>query len=147
MKNCTSCKKVKKPEEFNFKNKAKNIRHSNCKNCSRLYVRSHYERNKKYYLLKAYRRNQKIRGDIRDFILNYLISHPCVDCGEKDPVVLEFDHMSGFDKVSEVSALYKNYDLKGVKEEIRKCEVRCANCHRRKTARENSWSKNFAPVT
>jgi hypothetical protein len=63
----------------------------------------------------------------------YLLEHPCVDCGEADPVVLEFDHMR--DKVKAVSVLLSNgHEWKQILAEIEKCEVRCANCHRRRTA-------------
>ena len=66
-------------------------------------------------------------------ILDHLLEHPCVDCGEGDPVVLDFDHI-GNDKAANVSWLARTgatWDR--IEAEIAKCEVRCANCHRRRT--------------
>lgn len=144
MRKCSHCRKEKLLDDFNFRNKAKGTRQYQCKDCSRLYVRSHYERNREYYLEKAYQRNKKIREEIRAYIWSYLDSHPCVDCGEVDPIVLEFDHIS--DKVVEISRMHRNYSLPRVKKEIEKCQVRCANCHRRKTAKERGWNKQFMPL-
>jgi 5-methylcytosine-specific restriction endonuclease McrA len=63
------------------------------------------------------------------------MEHACVDCGETDAVVLDFDHLR--DKVNDVSSLVAlRRPWEEVLEEIEKCEVRCANCHARKTARE-----------
>jgi 5-methylcytosine-specific restriction endonuclease McrA len=63
----------------------------------------------------------------------YLASHPCVVCGEPDIVVLEFDHLH--DKTANISDLiHQNVPLKRLIEEIEKCQVLCANCHRKKTA-------------
>jgi 5-methylcytosine-specific restriction endonuclease McrA len=76
----------------------------------------------------------------RRFIKNYLVKHPCVHCGETDPVVLEFDHLR--DKKMAVSRLLRRYSPKMVKEEIAKCQVLCANCHRRKTAADQKWFKS-----
>ena len=68
----------------------------------------------------------------------FLKRHPCVDCGEPDPVVLQFDHVRG-SKAREVSLLVSDpASLSTVKEEIKKCKVRCANCHT-KTARRGGW--------
>ena len=67
----------------------------------------------------------------REYIDNYLTSHPCVDCGEKDIVVLDFDHVRGIKEI-EVTRMIKRNSLKKIDEEIKKCEVRCANCHRRR---------------
>ncbi len=76
------------------------------------------------------------------WVKEYLAVHPCVDCGENDPVVLEFDHVTG-EKLSEVSSLAQTASsLDRIKREIAKCEVRCANCHRRKTAARRTEAKH-----
>lgn len=64
----------------------------------------------------------------------YLLAHPCIDCGEADPLVLEFDHRG--DKRSAVVDLMRRHaPWEEIIVEIQKCDVRCANCHRRRTAR------------
>lgn len=65
---------------------------------------------------------------------DYLLKHPCVDCGETDPVVLEFDHVRGLKKYFVSTLIRKGYPILTIKREIMKCDVRCANCHRRVTA-------------
>jgi len=139
VKRCTKCGKKKSFSEFNFKIKRKGLRSSHCKVCSRKYVREHYKNNRDYYLKKAKNRNHAIWLKIRKIVWEYLLIHPCVDCGEKDPVVLEFDHLR--DKKKNISSLTNDASVKRVLEEIDKCEVRCANCHRRKTALAQGWYK------
>jgi hypothetical protein len=73
----------------------------------------------------------------RQFIVDYLRAHPCVDCGEADIVVLEFDHLR--DKVASISQMIRNNELARIIEEIAKCDVVCANCHRRRTAQRGGW--------
>lgn len=141
MKTCTRCKQTKLETDFNFKIKSRDILQSHCKTCSRAYIRSHYKNNRDYYLLKARRRNEKIRTVIRKYMWDYLIDHPCMDCGEKNPVVLEFDHLKN--KTIEVSRLVRYSSINRIKTEIEKCEIRCANCHRRKTAIQYGWYKNL----
>lgn len=57
----------------------------------------------------------------------------CVDCGESDPVVLDFDHVKGEKRRAIADMVSNYYSIKTIKDEIRKCEIRCANCHRKKT--------------
>jgi hypothetical protein len=76
----------------------------------------------------------------RLFVLDYLLGHPCVDCGERDPVVLDFDHVRGVKKAGVCFlANIGTASLETLRAEIEKCEVRCANCHRRKTAIQFDW--------
>jgi len=70
------------------------------------------------------------------YLQKYLKEHPCIDCGNKDLRVLEFDHCYG-KKTNNISRLtYSTYTLNALQEEILKCEVRCANCHKIKTISE-----------
>jgi hypothetical protein len=104
----------------------------------RAYERSLYAASKGAYKEKVVARKKKNQQKLRQFIWDYLKEHPCVDCGEPDPVVLEFDHM-GDKKMAIGDISYHNPSLEKLKEEIEKCEVRCANCHRRKTAIQLEW--------
>jgi hypothetical protein len=64
----------------------------------------------------------------------------CVDCGVADPVVLEFDHRGA--KRGKVTALaWDEYSLRVISHEVEHCEIRCANCHRRRTAIERGWRR------
>lgn len=92
------------------------------------------------YRLSAKRREgvkaaaKRARERNKAFVATYLASHPCVDCDEADPVVLEFDHVRG-EKRMDVGRMASSVGvgLETLKAEIAKCDVRCANCHRRKT--------------
>jgi hypothetical protein len=76
----------------------------------------------------------------RRFITRFLAEHPCVDCGEADTGVLDFDHIG--DKSSLVSALVAwGAPRAKIEAEVAQCQVRCANCHRRVTARRAGWSR------
>ncbi len=144
---CTKCKKEKTISEFNYKNVALGLRHHQCNECTRLSVKNHYNENRKYYLEKTQRRNKYLRQKANEFLLQYFLKHPCVDCGETDPRVLEFDHKGERPKFRAVSQLIRSQcSLVKVQEEINKCEVRCANCHRRKTAIDFKWFKSKMPL-
>jgi hypothetical protein len=76
---------------------------------------------------------QRLALERTEYLMTYFATHPCHDCGETDPLVLEFDHLR--DKRFNIgSALpYRNWE--SILAEIEKCEVVCANCHRRRTGR------------
>lgn len=136
---CTKCGVEKNLlENFSIK---KNGRDTRCKDCLSLYKKKHYKKNKNYYKAKAIISNAKGRARNLQYTIDYLKGHPCVDCGEKDPIVLEFDHIK--DKIMSISKICgAALSLDMLKIEIKKCEVRCANCHRRKTAQQCNWYKS-----
>ena len=92
-----------------------------------------YPKNKKKHI--GYVSN--IKRKIFDFIIDYKKNNKCLDCGFKGndhPEVLEFDHI-GNNKEFNVSEFHsQTSSLNKVKEEIKKCELVCANCHRIRTA-------------
>ncbi len=55
---------------------------------------------------------------------------PCMDCGGDFPVyVMHWDHLPGFEKVDEISSMVTSRTREAVLEELKKCELVCANCH------------------
>ena len=87
-------------------------------------------------------RDGERRAISKKFVRNYLATHPCVDCGESDPDVLDFDHRDPKKKRYSIGAGWASGILpKSLMKEIRKCDVRCANCHRRKHAKERTSAK------
>lgn len=141
MKTCSKCGEVKPLEDFQKRRKSKDGHFGWCKLCKRAYDNAHYKANPHRRGYIRSNSNKRIES-VRKWVREYLSTHPCVDCGETDIVVLEFDHQS--DKLNDVSHFIKYGNVDTVKVEIAKCEVRCCNCHRRKTARTlGSW--RYAP--
>jgi hypothetical protein len=80
------------------------------------------------------------RERLHRYVLAWLERHPCVECGIHDPVVLEFDHVAG--KTTEVTTLIiAEASTAEIQREIDRCEVVCANCHRRRTSRRGGWKR------
>ena len=92
-----------------------------------VYGKSHYERNKQKYIDQTAARRLRNRKYIREL----KESGECVDCRIKDWRVLDYDHLPGTKKLFEISvAPERGYSIQKISDEIAKCELRCANCHR-----------------
>lgn len=91
---------------------------------------THYQRNKEVYKERAKARKRYIQ----QYLMRVKALKKCADCGFSDPRALDFDHLG--DKTMNVTdmAYGKGWGLERIKQEIRKCEVVCANCHRIRTA-------------
>jgi len=106
------------------------------------YSREHYKNNKQTYIDKTKKRNQRIIEENRTKLFAYLSQHPCVDCSETDPYVLEFDHVWGKKSKDIAKMVMDGYSWSTIEAEIAKCEVRCANCHRiRESEKGSSWRR------
>ena len=93
-------------------------------------AKRHYQKNKDKIKARSYERNKVQRVRNREFVKSIKEISECIDCGEKNPLVLDFDHVKG-DKVLAISDMANRaYGIESISEEMDKCEVRCANCHR-----------------
>ena len=130
---CSRCRVAMALSEFPVKNAAKGWYGSYCRPCCRDYGREHYRKNVATYVARAGAHAAIERSRNRLFVADYLLTHPCIACGESDPIVLEFDHRESGAKNDEVSRLVRTSGLGAVQAEIEKCDVRCGNCHRIRT--------------
>lgn len=93
--------------------------------CKRKWAKEHPETGKRIRSDRIARNHQYVKA--------YKLAHPCVDCGESDPLCLDFDHRDKALKERAVSYMVKNgYSISRIDNEISKCEIRCANCHRKR---------------
>jgi hypothetical protein len=136
VKKCSGCSVEKSTEHF-AKNKAKKDGlQTQCKDCRKSYWNTHYKNNKQYYIDKASKRKNKIK----ETFLEWLSDKSCMDCGIDDIRVLEFDHRG--DKKYNISDLIGRGQDKNLLNEIEKCDIICANCHRIRTSNQFNWKKN-----
>jgi len=137
---CNTCHKEKKADDFSFKNQKQQVRKKICKACHSLYRKQHYLQNKEKYITKAKSWNKKQKEILATYLFEVLSKSACIDCNENDVIVLDFDHLNN--KRFGIAEMYRNsYSLNAIQEEIKKCVVRCANCHRRKTAKDIGYWK------
>lgn len=124
-KYCNKCDTYKSVDDFHKNPKKKDGIQTMCKECRKVYHKKHYEKNKGRYT----NQNVAIRKRNKDFINRYKRTQKCSRCPETRWYVLDFHHLDKKDV--EVSVMVnKCFSLKKIKEEIRKCEIVCANCHR-----------------
>lgn len=92
--------------------------------------RRHYEKNREAYLARSRDQKAAIREAVR-----VAKDVPCADCGGRFPYyVMEFDHLPGAAKRCDPAKLHQFASMRTAMEELAKCEVVCANCHRFRTA-------------
>jgi len=89
----------------------------------------HYDAHPDYYRA----RNARRRQEVRELLIEYKSSRPCVDCGVRYPhYVMEFDHKTGT-KSFNIGSATSNRTWGSILREIEKCDLVCANCHSSRT--------------
>jgi hypothetical protein len=132
---CHGCARWLNRNEFSFKDPTRRTPRSRCRACCRERSRRHYRNMKGTYLERNRRKKPVLREAAANFVHSFLLQHPCVHCGEEDPVVLEFNHLDPASKSGNVSEMVRTgTSVRRLRVEIAKCEVLCANCHQRHTA-------------
>jgi len=143
MKTCPKCQRSEPDVVFGSNRSRQDGKQAQCKSCHNKYKGDHYLDNKKYYSDKR----ERIRHRNREMVFSHFSEHPCVDCGETDPIVLTFDHVRGKKEFNVSESVGRQLSIARIKEEIMKCEVRCCNCHARKTAKDFGWYASFLQPT
>lgn len=121
---CSTCGE-RKPVETGFYRKSRGGSgyRTTCRDCSRAY-------------------QAEVKREVTDFVDAYKMQSGCADCGWcKHPQALEFDHRPDEIKGAEISDMRKA-PLSLVIEEIAKCDVVCANCHRIRTFNRRDFTRN-----
>lgn len=130
---CRVCGQNKPLDQFPLRSREKQTRQWICLECQRAYTKRWYVRNRERSIAAAGKRNRLRRKNARALVGG--MRRACVDCGETNPLLLDFDHL--WEKRADVSYMvHAGMSLGTIATEIDKCAIRCANCHARKTARE-----------
>lgn len=110
------------------------------KNKQRLSAKKHYDKNKTKIKKRALLHKKIARKRNKDFLKNFLANSCCKDCRNNDERVLEFDHVKGIKRNNVTTLVYAPASIKTIIEEIKKCEIRCANCHKIRHYKERTFT-------
>jgi 5-methylcytosine-specific restriction endonuclease McrA len=139
-KKCSLCKGIKPIGDFNKKSRTSDGLQNICRDCNKKKSRDYYSKNKEKQKKQIHEAKKKRIKLNRERMLAYLKQNSCVKCGFDHPAALDFDHLR--DKRRNVSNLLcEGFSWKRIEEEIKNCQVLCANCHRIKTANDYNWYK------
>lgn len=139
---CSKCQTEKEIKFFSKSKGRKDGLQTYCKKCNSSNSREYYSENKEKHIEQTGLRKREAKEINRRNAFQYLATHPCIDCGENDPRCLEFDHVRD-EKIANVSSMMRNVCCwETILTEIAKCDVRCANCHRKRTSDVQGWYKS-----
>lgn len=82
----------------------------------------------------------RIKEANKAFFLEYL-GGKCVRCENSDPRVLDFDHIVPGEKKNSIAAIFALANRDKIKEEVDKCQLLCANCHRIKSLENGDYKR------
>lgn len=147
MKVCSRCGEERDAEkDFSWRDKKQGKRQVRCKYCQSELSKQHYRDNKQVYNERVRISKAKMLKVNMSHISSYLSIHPCVDCGQADIRLLEFDHINGQKLRGIANLLTWGFNWPTIEAEIAKCEVRCANCHRIKTIEHDRGWRSSQPL-
>ena len=127
MKHCYKCNQTLDISCFS-KNKVKKDGHSsNCKKCQKIMKDAHYQSNKEAYKKRLRKNRKQIAEDFK----KYKETLSCVICKENSTCCLDFHHVDPTKKELSISEFVHRCSTLKLKEELKKCVVVCANCHRK----------------
>lgn len=127
---CTHCKRVLPYSSFTFKDKAHTRLNSWCRDCQKQKTKEIRLSNIEKYKLKDKEKKKEVYKRKRAIINSYK-KGGCLVCGEKEYVCLDFHHINPKEKSFEIGHYFHLRGIDYILEEMKKCVVLCANCHRK----------------
>jgi len=127
---CVDCNETKEITQFNKKGKTSSGKpdyQSYCKDCYKLRRRKYYENNHDAAIARSVRTSNRLAYELQ--LLKSKLK--CDQCGESDPRCLEFHHRDPSEKIEGVRHLWHKSSKKTAMDEMEKCDILCANCHRK----------------
>ena len=120
-----------------------------CKKCYSVYMKKYYNNNPDIYNRhknELVKNNDMAWTEKTNAILLSKLASGCMDCKETDLIVLELDHRDSSQKKYKISDVRRTkIKIEDFIAEVDKCDVVCANCHRRRTAKQfGSWRAALA---
>lgn len=131
MRTCRICGAKKNDDQFNFR-AGKVRRHNHCKACQKEISRKSYLKHRDRVLKRTKAKKKRYSVQSAAMIDKFLAGKICVICGETDRIVFEFHHRDPAKKKYNVGGMaQRGYAQKTILKEMKKCDILCANCHRR----------------
>lgn len=93
---------------------------------------------------RSRRSANKRRGSVHQRDRKLKATSGCVDCGETDPDILQWDHVCGKKKMAISAMIARSFGPEVIDEERTKCEVRCANCHTKRTRKQFKYLEGYS---
>lgn len=141
MKRCGKCGQTKDTVEFGSNRARPDGLQSHCRDCIRQFQAAWYAKNKGLHTANVNKRRKERAEANQTRLIAYLFQHPCVECGEADPLMLDFDHVRGEKRDEVAEMVCKDLGWPTILTEIAKCDVRCVRCHRRRTAQQFGFGR------
>jgi hypothetical protein len=144
MKVCSKCNIEKDEKEFN---RRFNGLQPYCRDCNRSKLKDYYRSNKAHAIAYSNKVKWRTRARALKFVMDFVeVAGGCKTCGEKDFRCIEFDHRDPLTKKFAISKMVgAGYGIKRIAAEIEKCDILCANCHKKRTAEQFNWYQNLIP--
>jgi hypothetical protein len=124
MKICSKCKQEKELTEFN---KHRYGVTSWCKECVRGRSKQHYEENS----ISLKEKKRLYIQQRREWFNEFKKTLKCIKCGEDHIACLDFHHRDPKQKEFSIAGAVSHSNKEKVIKELEKCDVLCANCHRK----------------
>lgn len=126
---CSRCKEYRSNTYF-YKNRSMSSGLQNeCRLCRKIIKKEARDKNTRHAReIKRLENLREHKRKTKDF-LEFRKAFKCADCGNNNPVVIQFHHLDPNTKDSTVSSLFRKKDKSKFYAELEKCIPLCCNCH------------------